>query len=136
MRRPDDPELAAWLAKAAEDSRAAAVLAEHAPHLESIVSFHCQQNAEKLLKALFVALDREPPRTHDLDGLVGALLSDFPSLARVRDSATFLKAFAVLPRYPVFLDSGLAPGFQSSRAREAAAAIEQAVTAILGPGSD
>jgi HEPN domain-containing protein len=131
MRRLEDPELSAWVAKAAEDLRAASVLAEHAPHLESIISFHCQQAAEKYLKALFVALDREPPRTHDLDGLVGALLPDFEILAPVRDAATFLKAFAVLPRYPVFLDPGLPAGAQSTRARQAAAAIEQAVSSIL-----
>jgi HEPN domain-containing protein len=103
--------------------------------LESIISFHCQQSAEKLLKALFVAVDREPPRTHDLDSLVAALLPDFQPLARVRDAATLLKAFAVVPRYPVFLPSGQAPGSQSSRALEAAAAIEQAVVALLGSGS-
>lgn len=136
MRRRDDPELSAWLTKAAEDSRAAAVLAEHAPHLEGIISFHCQQAAEKLLKALFVAVDREPPRTHDLDSLVGALLHDFPALASVRDPATFLKAFAVLPRYPVFLPSGVASGKQSKRAREAAEAVERAVASILDPGSN
>ena len=51
MRPPEDPEVAAWLAKAGEDSRAAAVLAQHAPHLESIISFHCQQSAEKTFLA-------------------------------------------------------------------------------------
>ena len=115
MRQPDDPEVSAWVAKAAEDLRAATVLAEHAPHLESIIAFHCQQAAEKLLKALFVAVDRAPPRTHDLDGLMAVLLPHFESLAPARDAATFLKAFAVLPRYPVFLDAGLPGGDLSNR---------------------
>jgi HEPN domain-containing protein len=135
MRQPDDPEVAAWLGKAGEDSRAAAVLARHAPHLEDIIAFHCQQNAEKLFKALFVAVDREPPRTHDLDALIASLLPDFPSLARVRDAATFLKAYAVVPRYPVFLPSEHAPGSQSGRAMEAAAAVGEAVAAVLGSRS-
>ncbi|MBN1606248.1 MAG: HEPN domain-containing protein [Polyangiaceae bacterium] len=58
MRPPEDPEVSAWVAKAAEDLRASNVLAQHAPHLENIIAFHCQQAAEKLLKALLVAVDR------------------------------------------------------------------------------
>ena len=66
MRPPDDPELASWLDKAGEDLLAVDVLLPHAARLHAVVCFHCQQAAEKLLKAVHVALGLRPPRTHDL----------------------------------------------------------------------
>ncbi len=38
--------------------------------------FHCQQAAEKLVKALFVHFDRRPPRMHDLLALMEEVSSD------------------------------------------------------------
>ncbi len=131
MRRPDDPELGSWLKKASEDMRAATVLQAHAPQLEGIISFHYQQAAEKFLKAVYVASDGEPARTHDLDLLLAGLLAMFPELSSIRDFATFLKGFAIVPRYPVFVDPPLTVGDQSTRARQSAEAIEAAVGAIL-----
>ncbi len=54
MRRPDDPEVKDWLTKVAEDYRVAQLLAESAEPLDDAICFHCQQAAEKLLKALLV----------------------------------------------------------------------------------
>lgn len=133
MRPPDDPEVAAWLTKANEDLRAATVLLEHAPSLDAVICFHCQQTAEKALKALFVALNHPPPRTHDLDRLVALLIPDLPVLDRVRDAATFLKAFAVLPRYPAFHAlSGRDEGESvTRRAHNMATEIERTVRDLL-----
>ncbi|AUB83707.1 HEPN domain-containing protein [Candidatus Thiodictyon syntrophicum] len=65
MRRPDDPEVNDWLTKVAEDYRVAQLLAESAERLDDAICFHCQQAAEKLLKALLVAAGARPPRTHE-----------------------------------------------------------------------
>lgn len=73
------PEVEAWLAKAEADYRVAtrelAVLDESS---YDSVFYHCQQCVEKYLKALLVAHQQLPPRTHDLLQLVGALLPYYP----------------------------------------------------------
>ena len=99
MRRPDDPEVAEWLAKAAEDLRVARLLLDSGEPLHAPACFHCQQVAEKSIKALMVASEIRPPRSHDLV----ALLADLEGLGLpddVGEAAAFLTQFAVLPRYP------------------------------------
>lgn len=110
MRQPDDPEVKAWLEKAREDLIAAQVLAEHAAHLESVVGFHCQQAVEKALKAMMVALDMLPPRIHDLDVLLAQLVGHLPVLEDLRETASYLNGFSVMPRYPT-----LQPASQDGR---------------------
>ena len=101
MKQPDDPEVAAWLAKVSEDFRVAEVLSTLAEPLEDAICFHCQQAAEKLLKALLVAVAVKPPRTHDLEELAALLAPPAPPSADVEDALTYLTEFAVIPRYPV-----------------------------------
>ena len=52
-----------WLLAAAEDCECAR---EIDPNHRGSVAYHLQQAAEKLLKALLVAAEIEPPGTHDL----------------------------------------------------------------------
>ena len=69
---PDEstPELARqWLEKATEDLEAARRLTD-LPH---VCSFHCQQAAEKGIKALLVLREVEFARTHDIDILLRQL---------------------------------------------------------------
>ena len=56
--------LGQWLRKADGDLRAAERLAD-APEDYDAVTFHCQQAAEKYLKARLAVTGAEPPRTHD-----------------------------------------------------------------------
>ena len=73
------------------------------PHgLYDIVGFHCQQEAEKLLKGVLVATGQAPPRTHDLSILVLALESCGVSLPAVDDAAMRLTPLAAMSRYPGF----------------------------------
>ena len=104
MRPPDDPEVRAWLEKVAEDFRVAEVLADLAEPLDDAICFHCQQAAEKLLKALLVSNDIRPPRTHDLEELVALLGPPPPLPADVDEALSYLTEFAVIPRYPVRAD--------------------------------
>jgi HEPN domain-containing protein len=56
-----------WIEKAENDISTARYLAENMhPVPTEIVYFHCQQAAEKYLKAFLVYNDQEPPKTHDL----------------------------------------------------------------------
>lgn len=125
MKPPDEPDVRAWLRKAAEDRATADVLAAQPVPLDDAVCFHCQQAAEKLLKAALVAADQDPPRTHDLDQLLRALAPDPPAPEPVAEALTYLKGFAVLSRYPHFVGSK-AP----DRAQQARTSIET-VTAWL-----
>jgi HEPN domain-containing protein len=64
------------------------------------VCFHCQQCAEKYLKALMEELGLGVPKIHDLDALLTALKSTYPSLRALRRGLLFLSDFAVDVRYP------------------------------------
>jgi HEPN domain-containing protein len=65
------------------------------------VCFHCQQSAEKYLKALLEELGLSISRTHDLEDLLVLLLPHYASLGRCRRGLRFLTGFAVDPRYPL-----------------------------------
>jgi HEPN domain-containing protein len=87
--------------KAEDDLTGARTLAARPKPLKDIVCFHCQQAAEKYLKALLHELGITVLKTHDLDTLVTLLLPHEPwlkSLGRRLDSLT---TFAVDYRYPI-----------------------------------
>ena len=64
------------------------------------VCFHCQQCAEKYLKALMEELGLTVPKTHYLDIPLRTLVPHYPGLASLRCGALFLSIFAVGTRYP------------------------------------
>ena len=64
------------------------------------VCFHCQQGAEKYLKALMEELGLSIPKTHDLDVLLSALVAHHATLRSLRRGLLFLSDFAVGIRYP------------------------------------
>lgn len=66
--------------------------------IETLCS-HCQQTAEKSIKAVFVALVRRPPRTNDLVTLFESLPGDTVVPEDVRACAA-LPGYAVAVRYP------------------------------------
>ena len=129
MRPPDDPEVHDWLQKVAEDYRVAEVLAASAEPLDDAICFHCQQAAEKLLKALLVAAGVSPPRTHDLEELASLLPSSEPLPAEIEDACAYLSELAVSPRYPVHVDLR-SPGRADRARRELEKTIEWAQTSF------
>jgi len=70
--------------------------------MHDLVCFHCQQAAEKYLKALLDEQGLTVPRTHDLEDLLSLLLPAYPQLGAVRRGLKFLIQFAVEARYPGF----------------------------------
>jgi HEPN domain-containing protein len=89
-----------WVRKAEADARAARRLAQGNPPLHDVVCFHCQQAAEKYLKALLVELSLHVPRTHNLIALLPLLAPHHASLRTFRRGLDFLTRFAVDTRYP------------------------------------
>jgi len=93
-----------------------------------LVCFHCQQSAEKYLKALLEELGITVARTHDLDKLLTVVQRHHPTLQSLKRGLLFLTDFAVDARYP-----GL-----STTKRQAAAAlgwadtVRTAARALLG----
>ena len=61
---------------------------------------HCQQCAEKYLKALLEELGLAIPRTHNSDDILNMLLPHYGGLSSLRRGLIFLTDFAVETRYP------------------------------------
>ena len=107
-----------WVAKAANDLLSADnnLKAKDIPF--DTVCFHCQQAAEKLLKAYLVAGGRPAPRTHDLLLLLEEVLTLESGAEVLRDRLALLMPYAVEIRYP---DEWFEPSAEDAReARHAA----------------
>ena len=94
------PSTVEWVRKAEADRTAARRSARGKALLHDIVCFHCQQCAEKYLKALLEELGIFVTKTHNLRILLGHLLGNHPSLRSLKRGMTFLSRFAVDTRYP------------------------------------
>jgi HEPN domain-containing protein len=80
--------------------RGARSLEKSKPPLNDLICFHCQQSAEKYLKALFQEWGLVPPRTHDLDKLLTLLLPRDAALRKLRRQLESLTQYAVDFRDP------------------------------------
>src|SRR5258707_11816593 len=89
-----------WVLKAEEDIQVARSLAAMAKPKRDATCFHCQQSAEKYLKALLQELGLVVPKTHDLEGLLDLLLPHAATLATFRRTLRSLTRHAVDVRYP------------------------------------
>jgi HEPN domain-containing protein len=90
-----------WVAKAEDDFRAALDLARRRKQpLWDSVCFHCQQAAEKYLKARMHEGGITVPRTHDLEALLNSLLPIESLWNCFRPALQDLSDFAVDFRYP------------------------------------
>lgn len=93
-----------WVQKAESDCLAAGILSrigsERRAGCHDLVGFHCQQSAEKSLKALMQESGLVAPRTHDLTLLVDLLRPLDATLRTLRRGSPFLTRFAVEFRYP------------------------------------
>ena len=89
-----------WLRKAEADFRGALRLVGAHERLHDLVAFHCQQCAEKYLKAMLEESGRHVPKTHDLDDLLSLVHPYHPALRSLRRGMQFLTQFAVETRYP------------------------------------
>jgi HEPN domain-containing protein len=89
-----------WTKKAESDIRVARNEASTAHPERDAVCFHCQQAAEKYLKALMCEQALFIPRIHELDQLLVLLLPSYGGLAKLKRALVSLSDFAVVYRYP------------------------------------
>jgi HEPN domain-containing protein len=98
---PESRELAqVWLEKARNDLDAARLLIRDENRLLDIAGFHCQQAAEKGLKAWLTAHEIIFPKTHSLINLVGLCRQTNPEFSRFHEHAVALTPLATAFRYP------------------------------------
>jgi HEPN domain-containing protein len=89
-----------WVRKAEKDYRLAKKLARGSEPFHDQLCFHCQQSAEKYLKALLEERGIAVAKTHDLKKLFTTLQPHYPELRSVKRGLAFLTQFAVDTRYP------------------------------------
>ncbi len=88
-----------WLEKADQDYRAVQYL-KNKKQLHDVVCFHCQQSAEKYLKAYLTSKNVRFPKTHDLMDLQVLAEKVDGSFALIKDVLNFLNQYSVRFRYP------------------------------------
>lgn len=93
-------EAHAWLAKARRDLDSARRLLSDTPPYRDTAAYHCQQAAEKAIKALLCARGTPFPRSHDLTMLVSLAADALGDVRRLADAAAVLTPYATLYRYP------------------------------------
>lgn len=92
--------VAQWLIKARHDLRSARCLYADTPPLLDTAAYHCQQAAEKALKA-YLSLHGIPFRkTHLLVPLLAECEALDPGFAGLAEAAELLTPFATAFRYP------------------------------------
>jgi HEPN domain-containing protein len=97
----DSPEVGDWVDRAEQDVKTVRLLvADHKLGLGPVICFHCQQAAEKYLKACLIRARVRFPKTHDFEELLtlcGPISPEFQGLAPATGR---LQPFVVLGRYP------------------------------------
>jgi len=127
MASPKTNEIHSWLVKARQDLEAAAWLLESPQSLNNAVGFHCQQGAEKALKAYLTWQDEPFEKTHSLVALVGLCLKYTSDFDELRKAVTTLTPYAVATRYP-----GDFPNISDKEAGEALELAQEIWGFVLG----
>lgn len=89
-----------WLEFADMDLSAAEYLMNMRPMPIEIICYHCEQAAEKYLKAVLIRFDKEPPKTHDLVQLCKLCCDVSERFEQLADACIELTPYGVQVRYP------------------------------------
>ncbi|HYN38562.1 MAG TPA: HEPN domain-containing protein [Rhodospirillales bacterium] len=121
-----------WLQVADDDLRTVDACLGADPPVTATAAYHCQQAAEKLLKALLVACARPTRKTHDLDELAREAGEALPQLAAQADSCRFMTRWNFAFRYPSAADREPVPpaAAEVAAARNLLARLRAAVAAV------
>jgi HEPN domain-containing protein len=98
---PESRDLAGiWLVKAHSDLATARLLITGSEKHLDTGSYHCQQAAEKALKACLTAQENVFPKTHSLVALLALCISSDPAFQRLQNHAEILTPLGTAFRYP------------------------------------
>ena len=123
MKKELEGTIKEWLRFVEMDQNTAHHLFEtmHPKPLE-IICFHCQQAAEKAIKALFVLKEIEIVKIHDLGMLIKMIQTEIAFPDTIKISAISLTKYAATFRYPQ------SPDFDEALTRKALADMETVIT--------
>jgi HEPN domain-containing protein len=115
-----------WLSLGNDDLR----VAEHSfslyPIPREMICYHCEQAAEKYLKAYLLFCGIEPPRTHDLQTLCRLCEKKDGSFSELRSDCSDLTKYAVHIRYPFEIE------IEDSDAHKAITETKHVIGAVSG----
>lgn len=97
---PKEELVKQWLTLAGEDLRMAELTMRDTEPVYWAAAFHCQQAAEKSLKAFLAYHEHHVEKTHDIDFLLGLCKEILPEIGYLIDSGGKLSDYAVDSRYP------------------------------------
>jgi len=94
-----------WIRFAQMDYDCALKMAEtfHPVPIE-IICYHCQQSAEKILKAYTIAKGNILTKTHDLDVLLDQCKQYSPEFSKFSNISAALTSYAAVSRYPPVIE--------------------------------
>jgi len=88
-----------WLQKADNDLKTALIMNKEKNPPTDVVCFHCQQCAEKCLKAYLVSVEHDFPKTHDLEHLLSLCVIHDKTFKKIEEYAIAITDYAVETRY-------------------------------------
>ena len=88
-----------WLQKADNDLKTALIMNKEKNPPSDVVCFHCQQCAEKCLKAYLVSVEHDFPKTHDLEHLLSLCVIHDKTFKNIVEYAIAITDYAVETRY-------------------------------------
>ena len=94
------PEAKAWMVKAWRDLETARRAAEGEPPFYDVAVYHCQQAAEKAVKAFLVHHGKPYEKTHDIEVLTDLASVVDSTFSKLADAADALTPYATRFRYP------------------------------------
>ncbi len=89
-----------WIEKAEEDYNTAKWLQQSPNPVYNSICFHAQQCIEKYLKVWLQEADIPVPRTHNLEELLGLIVTTLPAWHDWQPDFKIITAYAVESRYP------------------------------------
>ena len=93
-------EIRQWVRKAQNDLGSAKRLSSGQEVFPDTAVYHCQQAAEKVLKAYLTLTDVPFAKIHDLSALVDECLKSDKAFEQLRDAAEVLTPYGTAFRYP------------------------------------
>jgi len=97
---PKEELVTEWLTLADDDLRLAELTMNDADPVYWAAAFHCQQAAEKSLKAFLAYNEYHVEKTHDTEFLVKLCMKFLPEMEQFIETGAALSEYAVETRYP------------------------------------
>ena len=123
----------AWLIRARNDLALAEFTFEKRDDLLDTAAYHCQQAAEKAVKAFLVSQNIQVPKTHDIRRLIQHAIAASPGFSLFLTDADLLTPLATEFRYPSDDEAPMPTLVQVQDALAAARRIYDFVLSVLPP---